>query len=255
MRQRILFLGDVVGEPGLRFLESWLPWAVQRYNPDFIVANGENLSLHPGERAGMSQEGIERLLALGVDAITGGNHSFDGPWELLEHPRVLRPLNWGLGVPGRGVLRLVKGEKQLCVTNLISRTAFSQALDPVEALERLLAEGAAPLLVDYHGESVFEKLGVAFLFSGRVAALLGTHTHVPTLDVRILPGGTAYVSDVGMVGPGEGMQGYHPDSLAWKLRTRLVQPGGLLAWAQGPVERGAVYLELEEGQAIAIQRV
>lgn len=251
---RVLFIGDVVGEPGLAFLEEWLPQTKEAIQPDFIVANGENLSLH-GRGAGLDEKALARLLALGVDAVTTGNHAFDGPWEVLNHPKLLRPLNWGLETPGKGALILSKDKKQLRVVNVISRTAWPHALDPLEALERYLKkEGEMPTLVDYHGESVFEKLGVAFLLDGRIAALLGTHTHVPTLDTRILPKGTAYVSDVGMVGAGGGMQGYRPDGLIDSLLTRL-PPRAPLRWAEGPVELGAVILDINGNQARSIRRL
>jgi calcineurin-like phosphoesterase len=110
------------------------------------------------------------------------------------------------------------------------------------------------VLVDLHSESVFEKLGLAFAFDGRVAAVLGTHTHVPTTDLRILPKGTAYVSDVGMVGPSGGMQGYEPAFLVEALKRKRLPRGAQLAWAKGPVEVGAVLVELEGARARAIHR-
>ncbi len=251
---KVLFFGDVVGEPGLALLERVLPRLRQAYWPDFVVANGENLDITVPElgRAGIHPESLGRLLALGVDVVTGGNHSFDPPWaeEVLGHSRVLRPLNYSRHAPGKGSLLLRKGEKALLVVNLAGRSALPHAGDPLEALEALLEEGPeAPVLVDFHSESVFEKLGAAYLFDGRIAALLGTHTHVATQDARILSRGTAYVSDVGMVGGDGGFQGYEPDFLVEALRRRLPPKGLQLRPAKGPLRLSFALLELEGGRA------
>jgi len=257
---RVLFLGDVVGEPGLGYLERTLPSLRERLGVDFVVANGENADLtDPAQgKAGMHSRSIDRLIQAGVDAITGGNHSFDPPWaeEVLAHPQILRPENVGPFVPGRGHLTLSKGGKALTVVNLVGRSAWPPAEDPLWSLERLLPllDPGAPVLVDLHSESVFEKLGLAYAFDGRVAAVLGTHTHVPTTDLRVLPSGTAYVSEVGMVGPSGGMQGYEPAFLVEALRRKGFPRGMQLAWAQGPLEVGAVLVELEGKRARAISR-
>ncbi|SDF25423.1 hypothetical protein SAMN04488243_13523 [Thermus arciformis] len=191
-----------------------------------------------------------------VDAVTGGNHSFDPPdlEEVLGHPRVLRPLNHSPLAPGRGSLLLEKGGKRLLVVNVAGRSALPRAVEePLPALERLLAEGeGVPVLVDFHSESVFEKMAAAYALDGRIAALLGTHTHVPTADARILPRGTAYVSDVGMVGAEGGLQGYYPAFLVAAFRLRLPPKGLRLAYAEGPARVSYVFLELEGARAKAI---
>jgi hypothetical protein len=257
---RVLFLGDVVGEPGLSYLERTLPSLREQLGADFVVANGENADLTEARtgKAGMHPESIDRLIRAGVDAITGGNHSFDPPWaeEVLAHPQVLRPENAGPFAPGRGHLTLSKGGRSLSLVNLVGRSAWPPAEDPLWTLERLLPllDPGVPVLVDLHSESVFEKMGLAFAFDGQVAAVLGTHTHVPTTDLRILPKGTAYVSDVGMVGPSGGMQGYEPAFLVEALKRKRLPRGAQLAWAKGPVEVGAVLVELEGVRARAIHR-
>ncbi|MCX7850810.1 TIGR00282 family metallophosphoesterase [Thermus sp.] len=255
---RVLFFGDVVGEPGVRALERELPRLRRELEPDFVVANGENLDLTVPElgKAGMRPESVERLVRLGVDALTGGNHSFDPPEAevVLGHARVLRPLNYSRHAPGKGSLLLRKGGRELLVVNLAGRSALPLAGDPLEALEALL-EGwrGVPVLVDFHSESVFEKLGCAYLFDGQISALLGTHTHVATQDARILPKGTAYVSDVGMVGADGGYQGYEPDFLVEALRRRLPPKGLALRPASGPLRVSYVFLELEGKRARAIR--
>lgn len=207
----------------------------------------------------MLSQSLERLWALGVDLVTGGNHSWDGPevQRVQNHPKVLRPLNFSPAAPGKGSVVLESGGYRLGVVNLASRTALPWADDPVTAMERVLTswEGSVDgILVDFHGESVYEKLGFAFLFDGRVSAVLGTHTHVPTLDTRVLPGGTAYVSDVGMTGPSGGIQGLRPEGVVSSMRSRLSNPGKL-ELASGPVELGAVLVELEGVSSISIERL
>lgn len=257
---RILFFGDVVGEPGLKALTQELPSLRQAHQPDFVVVNGENLDLTIPElgKAGMHPESLKTLFSLGVDAVTGGNHSFDPPWaeEVLGHARVLRPLNYSRHALGKGSLLLKKGGKELLVVNLAGRSALPLAGDPLEALEALLPHWqGVPILVDFHSESVFEKLGFAFLFDGVVSAVLGTHTHVATQDARILPKGTAYVSDVGMVGAEGGFQGYHPDFLVEAMRRRLVPKGLVLRPAEGPSRISYVLLELEGSRSRSIMHV
>lgn len=251
---RILFFGDVVAEPGLKALAQELPGLRQEFRPDFVVVNGENLDITLPEagKAGMHPNTLKALLALGVDAVTGGNHSFDPPWaeQVLGHARVLRPLNYSRHAPGKGSLLLRKGEKELLVVNLAGRSALPQAGDPIEAFENLLSQWPrVPILVDFHSESVFEKLGFAYLFDGKAVAVLGTHTHVATQDARILPKGTAYVSDVGMVGNDGGYQGYDPEFLVEALRKRIPPRGFVLRPAEGPPRVSFVFLEVEEGRA------
>ncbi len=222
--------------------------------PDFVLANGENLDLTRPEagKAGMTLPSLERLFRLGVDAVTGGNHSFDPEnlEEVLAHPRVLRPLNYSPHAPGRGSLLLKKGSHRLLVVNLAGRSALPHAGDPLEALEAVLdrEEGWDAVLVDFHSESVFEKMGTAFAFDGRIAALLGTHTHVATADARILPGGTAYVSDVGMVGADGGCRATIPPSW-WKPSADASPRGRALAYAEGPLRLSYVFLELRGNRA------
>ncbi|HEX7003515.1 MAG TPA: TIGR00282 family metallophosphoesterase [Trueperaceae bacterium] len=259
---KILFIGDIVGASGLEFLEEHLPHLRARYAPDFIVANAENLSItgtNPVSGCGMASEDINRLFGTGVDLVTGGNHSWDGPAAEAVHcdPRVLRPLNYGPRAPGRGAAVLEKNGSRLGVVNLASRTALAYVDQPHDVLERQLDDwngDTDAVLVDFHGESVSEKQIFAWSFAGRVAAVVGTHTHVATLDSRVLPGGTAFVTDVGMTGPSGGMQGYDPELFLDVIRTRLPsRKAGKLA--SGPVELGAVLIQLDGGKATAIDRI
>ncbi|MCC6613431.1 MAG: YmdB family metallophosphoesterase [Anaerolineae bacterium] len=259
----LLFVGDIVGEAGLAYLEERLPRLRAEHQPDFVIANAENMEItrHPGSmgHCGLSPQGVARLFALGVDAITGGNHSWDGPYfqTVYDDPRVIRPLNYSTAAPGQGALVLEKDGLRLGVINVASRTALRWADEPLAAFDAQVAAWGTSVdrvLVDFHGESVSEKLTFAYAVDGRAAAVLGTHTHVQTNDMRVLPQGTAYVSDVGMTGPGEGMQGYAPELFVETMRARL--PGSSpFAFASGPVECGAVVVRCEGSRAVAIERI
>ena len=259
----LLFIGDIVGGAGLALLEEELPALRARLRPDFIVANAENASLtgeNPVDGAGMTRADVARLRALGVDAVTGGNHSLDSAEAVaaLQEPEAVRPLNAGAERPGRGALVVARGGARLGVVSLASATAMPHVQPPYEALTRQLerwGDDAVDLvMVDFHGESVSEKQIFAWSVAGRVAAVLGTHTHVATLDDRVLPGGTAFVSDVGMTGPGGGMQGYAPDVFVDAMRHRH-PVRGRGAFAQGPVELGAVLVRTHGSRAVEIERV
>lgn len=260
---RLLFIGDIVGDAGLDLLDEELPALRVRLRPDFVIANAENASLtgeNPVGGAGMTRGDVARLRALGVDAITGGNHSWDSAEAVaaLEEPEVVRPLNVTGEQPGRGALVVARDGARLGVVSLVSATAMEHVEPPFEALARQLERWSGDavdlVLVDFHGESVSEKQTFAWSIAGRVAAVLGTHTHVPTLDDRVLPGGTAYVSDVGMTGPSGGMQGYAPEVFVDAMRHRH-PVRGRGAFAQGPTELGAVLVRTHGGRAVEIARV
>lgn len=255
----ILFIGDIVGEAGLAFLEQQLAALVAQHAIDIVIANAENLDLTSPHACGMKHASVERLFAAGVELITGGNHSWDGVDGHTIHAdeRILRPLNYGHHAPGRGAAILTKNGFRLGVVNLISRGALSEADHPADTLQAQLDawQGQTDaILVDYHGTSVMEKIAFAFAFDGQVSAVVGTHTHVPTLDTRVLPKGTAYVSDVGMTGPGGGIQGYQPEKFVNLVRSRLPDAEPLLH-ATGEVELGAVVIRCEAGRPSTIERV
>jgi metallophosphoesterase (TIGR00282 family) len=252
---KIIFIGDIVTEPGLVFLEKRLPELKSQLEPDFIVCNAENLA----PNAGMTTATLERLFALGVDCVTGGNHSWDGLEGRMVHsdPRVLRPLNRGKNWAGRGSSVLEKNGLRLGVLNVASRTAIPDVDTPFFAIEKQLGAWTGltdAVLLDFHGESVFEKLSLAFAFDGLVSAFIGTHTHVQTNDLRILPNGTAYVSDVGMTGASGGIQGYAPEGFVQRFRTQGFDKPHKQA-ATGEIEFGAVLLEFSGSRAVAATRL
>jgi 2',3'-cyclic-nucleotide 2'-phosphodiesterase len=206
---KLLFIGDVVGGIGRRTLAALLPGLRDEHRPDFVVVNGENAA----GGVGITQKTARELLDLGADAITLGNHAYRHRevYEFLDREeRIVRPANYPRGSPGRGHTVVERDGVRLGIVNL-SGLVFMQAVrSPFSEADALLAElrGATDaVLVDMHAEATSEKVAMGWHLDGRATACLGTHTHVPTADARVLPGGTAYVTDVGMTGPRGGVIG------------------------------------------------
>ncbi len=210
----ILFVGDIVGKPGLELVESLLKSFLQKYEVDFCFVNGENLV----DGKGINEEYAKRVFDLGVHVITGGNHLWDN-WStkkvLVANRNVLRPLNYPADNPGNGfIVYDLPGKGKIGVLNLQGRV-FMQPIDcPFRkgewAVGKLL-EQTKVILIDFHAEATAEKMALAWFLDGKVSAILGTHTHVQTADARILPGGTAFITDVGMTGPYDSVIGLRKD--------------------------------------------
>jgi metallophosphoesterase (TIGR00282 family) len=256
---RVLMIGDVIGKPGRLAIESILPGLREERAIDFATANGENLA----GGMGLTGSTADSLLAAGIDVITSGNHIWDKReiYEYLERSdRVLRPLNYGTeGVPGRGwgTYQALDGT-DLAVINLQGRT-FMQPIDnPFLEADRLLEESSEALppvrLVDFHCEITSEKTAFGLHLDGRVSAVVGTHTHVPTADERILPGGTAYQSDLGMTGPIWSVIGFSPKTVLPRFLNGLPTRFEV---GEGPVVFNAVQLDIDPatGRALAIERI
>jgi 2',3'-cyclic-nucleotide 2'-phosphodiesterase len=206
---KVLFVGDVVGGIGRRTLAALLPGLLDQHRPDFVVVNGENAA----GGVGITEKTARELLELGADAITLGNHAYRHreAYEFLDREeRVVRPANYPKGSPGRGHTVVERDGARLGVVNL-SGMVFMQAMrspfSEVDALLADLGDRVDAVLVDMHAEATSEKVALGWHVDGRATAVLGTHTHVPTADARVLPGGTAYVTDVGMTGPRGGVIG------------------------------------------------
>ncbi len=253
----ILFVGDIVGRPGRRALAAALPGLVAQHGIDFTVANGENAAGGMGITADVAQE----LLSAGVDVITLGNHVWKNKGAVKaveEESRLIRPANFPSGVPGKGDgVFTARSGARVGVLNLCGRT-FMDALDcpfkaAEEAVERLRAETPV-CLVDMHAEATSEKQAMGCFLDGKVSAVIGTHTHVQTADERLLPEGTAYVTDVGMTGPKNSILGMAPEAILTRFITRMP---ARFEVARGPVLLSAVLIDVEEetGQARGIWRL
>lgn len=200
---RVLFIADIVGEPGIQITEKLLPGLLKRYSVNFCIANGENVT---GGK-GISQNDLMRLLNMGIQLLTSGNHiwdTFKSVKVLRTDHRVLRPANYPKGNPGMGssIIEDAQGNK-LGVINIQGRTFMAPIDNPFEVVLQEIArlkKETCNLLVDFHAEATAEKMAMAWHLDGKVSAVIGTHTHVPTADERILPKGTAYITDAGMTG-------------------------------------------------------
>ena len=216
---RILVIGDVIGKPGREALNTFLPQIKQEYEVDLTIVNAENSA----GGIGVTPETAEELLKAGADVLTSGNHIWahktilpylDGDMPLI------RPLNYPPGVPGRGYLI----KNGVLVVNLIGRTFMSNYDCPFRTMDALLTrlENTPKIIfVDFHAEATSEKVALGRYLDGRVSAVLGTHTHVGTIDARVLPQGTAYVTDIGMVGPIDSVIGDDPESVLQRFLTQL----------------------------------
>jgi 2',3'-cyclic-nucleotide 2'-phosphodiesterase len=219
---RILFVGDVVARAGRRVMREMLPAIREELGADFVVANGENAA----GGLGITPREADELLGLGVDVITLGNHTYrqrDIYAYLDQQPRILRPANFLPTQPGHGSTIVERGGTSLGVVNLsgnLHMQAGSPALVTIEDALREV-EAAEHVLVDMHAEATSEKIALGWHLDGRVTAVVGTHTHVPTADARVLPGGTAYITDVGMTGARGGVIGIRREVSIAGLRTHM----------------------------------
>ena len=248
-------MGDVVGGPGRRALEALLPELRERHEPDFVVVNGENSA----GGVGITERVARAMFRLGVDAITLGNHAFrhsDVYGFLDTEERIVRPANYPKGDPGRGHTIVERDGARLAVVNLAGTLYLDPHRSPFHEADAILAElrgRADHVLVDFHAEATSEKLAMGWYLDGRVTACVGTHTHVPTADARVLPGGTAYVSDVGMTGPRDGVIGVERD-LA--IRRFLTQTPVKFETAGGAAWLNAVVVDAgDDGRARSIEQI
>lgn len=217
----ILAIGDVVGAPGSEYLRRRLPTIKKQYCVDFCIANGENSA--PGN--GITPDSADFLFACGVDLITTGNHVFRRReiYERLDNCRdIIRPANYHAGNPGKGIAVADMGSVKIGVINLAGN-AFMDGENPFTAVDKCLEEisDCRIKLVDFHAEATGEKRALGFYLDGKVSAVFGTHTHVQTADEQILPNGTGYITDLGMVGTVQSVLGVAPQNIITKLRTGM----------------------------------
>jgi len=254
---RLLFVGDVIGKPGRRALQRLLPRLVDHHRTDFVVVNVENSA----GGYGVTPDVMQELADLPIDCFTTGNHVWDKKEgiELLDRdPRLLRPANYPEGNPGKGMyVGETAGGIKVAVLNLEGRVFMSTLDSPFQMADRLLAQldrdKVKVVFVDFHAEATSEKQAMGFYLDGRVGAVIGTHTHVPTADERILPGGTALLTDVGMTGPYESIIGMRADKV---LKRFLLQTPSSLEVAKRDVRLAAALVEIDEktGKARHIER-
>ena len=254
MEFRVLCVGDVVGGPGMERIRRSLRRLKNSLGADFVIVNGENASV-----VGITPDQAEDILDAGADVITLGNHSF-GKREIVHYmedsTRILRPANYAPQAPGRGWAVYESRFGDVAVIDLIGRCAMDYTPDnPFLLVEKLLKKITARIiLVEIHAEATSEKLAMGYMLDGRVSAVWGTHTHVPTADARVLTKGTGYVTDLGMTGPRESVLSIRPDLSIAKFRGDLTER---YRWADGPTKLEGVLFTLDAstGKCLRAERI
>jgi metallophosphoesterase (TIGR00282 family) len=251
---RLLFLGDVVGRTGRQVVVEQLPKLRQRYKLDFVVVNGENSA----GGFGITEAIFEDLLGAGADVVTLGNHAFDQKEALVfieRQPRLLRPVNYPAGTPGKGAgLFKAKNGADVLVINAMGLIFMPELGDPFRAVEReveacALKKGSDAILVDFHAEATSEKQAMGYFLDGRATCVVGTHTHSPTADERVLPGGTAYMSDAGMCGDYESVLGMDKEEPLNRFLTKI--PRGRFEPSNGPATLSGLAVDVDDETGLA----
>jgi 2',3'-cyclic-nucleotide 2'-phosphodiesterase len=252
---KLLFVGDIVGSPGRHAVESLLPGLRERHHPDFVVVNGENSA----GGLGITSKIARGLYDAGVDAITLGNHTYRHTevYDFLDRDkRIVRPANYPKGNPGRGHTVVESDGTRLAVVNLSGAVFLDVARSPFAEVDAILQElrgKADHVLVDFHAEATSEKVAMGWYLDGRVTACVGTHTHVPTADARVLPGGTAYITDAGMTGPRGGVIGVEKELAIERFLTQM--PVKFETATDDPWLNGVLIEADDSGRATSIEQV
>jgi 2',3'-cyclic-nucleotide 2'-phosphodiesterase len=259
---KILFIGDIFGRPGRIIVRDKLKGLVREQAIDLVLANGENAAAGFGITPALAED----LFDLGIDVMTTGNHIWDKR-EIIEYfasadgnpqspsRRLLRPANYAPNLPGHGVYEGTKNDVPYAVINLQGRVFMASNDDPFRKTDELLQQIKAKIVfIDMHAEATSEKIALGWYLDGRVTAVIGTHTHVPTADERVLPGGTAYITDVGMTGPYDGVIGVNKGQIITRFLNNM--PARFEA-AAGDARLCAVVVDADEatGKARSIQRI
>jgi metallophosphoesterase (TIGR00282 family) len=253
---RILFIGDIVGRSGRAAVTERLPGLIRDWQLDFVALNGENAA----GGFGITEAIYRELTDAGADVITGGNHSWDQKEALVfieRAPRLLRPVNYPAGTPGRGVMLYeARGGGRVLVLNVMGRVFMDPLDDPFAAVERELSAcqlkaAADAIIVDVHAETTSEKQAMGYFCDGRASLVVGTHTHAPTADHRVLPGGTAFVSDVGMTGNYDSIIGMAKDEPLGRFLRRISM--AKFEAATGPATLCALAVETDDATGLARQ--
>jgi metallophosphoesterase (TIGR00282 family) len=254
---RLLFIGDCIGRIGRECVKHLLPKMAELYKPNFVVLNGENLA----GGFGLTAETVHEMYSAGVDVITSGNHIWDKKVAIKlldEDERLLRPANYPPGVPGRGSAVYRKDGLAIGVVNLIGRVYMDYYDDPFRGADEELKKIAGEtnlIFVDFHAEATSEKQAMGYYLDGRVTAVLGTHTHVPTADERILEKQTAYITDVGMTGPVDSVIGLNKKEALDRFHSRIPHRFMEVAKGEAILSGALVDADKETGRARTITRV
>lgn len=252
----ILFIGDIIGKPGLTILENWLPNLIQKYKAEVVIANGENAS----DGKGVTNKEGEILFNLGVNVITGGNHIWDKHQSqdyLKTEPKVIRPLNYPKGTHGNGYYIFESKKGKVGVINIQGR-AFMATIDcPFRTMDWVLTKiknETKVIFVDFHAEATAEKMAMANYLDGKVSAIVGTHTHIQTSDERIMKNGTAFITDVGMTGPYDSVIGMKTQAA---INRFIYQTPQKYETAENDVHICGMFfkIDIDTGKTIELERI
>lgn len=254
---KVLFIGDIVGDLGIDAVEKYLPRLKKKYQIDVVIANGENAA----KGRGITKRIYQDLLMMGVDVITMGNHTWDQReiYDFIDDTDYLiRPANFSKEAPGKGMTTITKNGQAISVINLHGRVFLPAHDEPFAMAEELIAEAKkqSPIVfVDFHAETTSEKIALGWHLAGQASVVVGTHTHVQTADERILLGGTAYISDVGMTGPYDEVLGMKKESVIYRFKTNM--PVRFEVPERGAEVLSAFFVEIDDknGQATHCERI
>ncbi len=255
---KIFFLGDIIGKLGRKTVGEILPGLKKKLSPDLVLANAENIS----HGAGANQKALEQVANYGVDYFTSGNHIWNKKevYDLLNltHTNIIRPANYPPGVPGEGYKIIKINQAKIALINLMGRVFIRELLDcPFrkfdEIYQKVQKEKLTAVIVDFHAEATSEKQAFAWYADGRATMVFGTHTHIPTADLRILPQGTGLVADAGMIGARDSVLGVQKDGIINKFLTSL--PNRHIMIDKGPALFQSVLVEIKNKKVVKIERV
>ncbi|MDP2303465.1 MAG: TIGR00282 family metallophosphoesterase [Ignavibacteria bacterium] len=252
----LLFIGDIIGKPGLEFVQTWLPSLIQKYKADVVIANGENAS----DGKGLTSKEGELLFNLGVHVITGGNHTWDkfqSQEYIRTEPRALRPLNYPKGAHGNGYYILNSKLGKIAVINLQGRTYMASIDCPFRTADWVLSKIKSEtnlIFVDFHAEATAEKIAMGLYLDGKVSAMVGTHTHIQTSDEKILSKGTGYITDVGMTGPYNSVIGMKVQAA---INRFLFQTPQKYETAEGDIHIAGMFfkMDIKSGKTLEVERI
>ncbi|MFC4387468.1 TIGR00282 family metallophosphoesterase [Gracilibacillus marinus] len=254
---KILFIGDIVGSPGRDMVQQYLPKLKGKYNPHVTIVNGENAA----SGKGLTEKIYKNFLEWGTNAVTMGNHTWDKKdiFQFIDNATYLvRPGNLPPGTPGNDIVFIKSNGKEIAVINILGRTFMQPVDDPFRKIDELIEQAKKRtnmIFVDFHAEATSEKQAFGWYIDGKVSAVVGTHTHVQTADERILPNKTAYISDVGMTGPYNGILGMEREAVIKKFLTGL--PVRFEVPKEGPTQLSGVIIDIDAttGRANSIERI
>lgn len=252
----LLFIGDIVGKPGMALVQTWLPSLIQKYKADLVIANGENSS----DGKGCTEKEGKILLELGVHVITGGNHTWDKHQSqeyIKKEPRALRPLNYPKGTYGNGYYIAETKKGKVAVINLQGRTFMADIDCPFRSSDWILSKIKSEthlIFVDFHAEATAEKIAMINYLDGKISAMVGTHTHMQTADERIFPGGSGYITDAGMTGPYDSVIGMKTQAA---INRFIYQTPQKYETADGDVHLCGIYFKLDtdSGKTVELERI